>query len=150
MKTIKNKKGFSLVELLIVMTIIALLTTIILNSISNSRARAYDSKVKQQLVQFRTSAEVYFSNQNPNSYGPTVNVCSAGIFADTSVINGAPGKFILAENLPFNTQVVCGSNGSSYAVKASLYSGNQYFCIDNRGSAKVVNGEIGVSVTSCP
>ena len=148
----KNSKGFSLIELLIVIAIIGILSTIVLNSLSNARSRAYDSKVKQQLSSFRTAAEVYFSNQSPNGYGPAVlgPACSAGIFDDFSPINGTPGIYLAVGNLPDGTQIVCNSNVSAYAVKASLYSGNEYWCVDSRGFSGLIAGTITGPTTICP
>jgi len=142
--------GFSLIELLIVITIIGILSTIILSSISNSRARAYDSKIKQQLSSFRTAAEVYFTNQIPNSYGPAAPGCSMGIFNDFDAVNGSPGLYIAPGNLPDFSIPVCQSTESAYAIKAPLYSGNEYWCIDNRGASRLISGVIGGPTTFCP
>jgi prepilin-type N-terminal cleavage/methylation domain-containing protein len=139
----KFKKGFTLIELLIVITIIGVLSTVILTSVSNSRARAYDSKIKQQLTSFRTAAEMYFNNQIPNSYnttGSTINICSAGMFNDVSPTNGSPGSYIDPANLPSFTQVYCDATDSAYAVKATLYSGTDYWCVDNKGSSRSIHG----------
>jgi len=141
--------GFSLIELLIVITIIGVLSTIILGSVSNSRNRAYDSKVKQQLVSFRTSAEVYFNSQVPNTYGPATNSCSSGMFNNLSPANGKPGLYIASGNLPDFSQVFCGSTNSAYSVKATLYSGNEYWCIDSKGAARIISGTP-TSGTFCP
>lgn len=146
----KSKKAFSLVELLIVITIIGILSTIVLNSLSTSRARAYDSKVKQHLSSFRTAAEIYANNQEPNGYGPASASCSSGIFNDVSQANGNPAIYIAEGNLPTGTQVVCSSSDSAYAIKATLYSGNDYWCVDNRGSSRQISGPIGAPVTICP
>lgn len=146
-----NNKGFSLVELLIVITIIALLSTIILNSVSTSRARAYDSKVRQQLASFRTAAEIYYLNKGGYEESEnTINICTTGIFADFEAVNGAPGRYIEASSLPSFTQLKCGSEKSSFAIKATLYSGNQYWCVDSKGASRAISGEIGNSVTVCP
>lgn len=146
------KRGFSLVELLISITIIGILSTIILTSVSNSRARAYDSKIKQQLSSFRTAAEMYFSSQG--GYGPTTDICGGSmnttIFNNFEPVSGSPGLYIDPANLPTFTQVVCGSTDSAYAVKASLYSGNEYWCVDNKGSSRLIPGEVGDSATFCP
>lgn len=139
-----------MVELLIVMTIIGLLMTIVLTSVSNARARAYDSKIKQQLSNFRTAAEVYFNNKEPNGYGPASVSCVSGMFNDVDPKNASPANFIAEGNLPYGTQVVCASTESAYAVKASLYSGNEYWCVDNKGSSRLVSGPIGGPVTLCP
>ena len=152
----KNKNlGFTLIELLVVIMIIGVLSSIILTSLSNSRARAYDSKIKQQLNGFRTATEIYFTNQDPNSYNTTGNLiisCANGIFSDISSENGAPGLYLDSANLPDFAITVCGANasGSAYAVKAPLYSGNEYWCIDNGGFSGLVAGAITGPTAICP
>jgi len=125
--------GFTLIELLIVITIIGIISTVILSSLSTSRAKAYDSKIKQQLTSFRTAAEIYLNNQSPTSYGTTVANCitASTLFTDTNVVNGSPGSYILSTNLPPTTQVYCSTNGSAYAVKVTLYGGTSYWCVSN-------------------
>ena len=149
-----SKQGFTLIELLVVITIIGVLATIVLNSLNSSRARAYDSKIKQQLARFRSSAEIYYSNQSPTGYynSGTLSVCTTAgtIFTDVTTANAAPGSYILATNLPANTTVVCGANQNAYAVKATMYSGGAYWCVDSTGASKQVTGAIGGSVTVCP
>ncbi len=145
----KRSGGFSLIELLIVITIVGVLTTIILSSVSSSRARAYDSKIKQQLTSFRTAADVYYTNQFPTGYGPAVSVCTAGIFNNMDPVNGAPGRLIDPASLPSFVQVFCGSSDSVFAVKVTLYSGNDYWCIDSRGVSKLYTGTP-TSGTACP
>lgn len=144
-KTLQS--GMTLVELLIVITIIGVLSTIILSSVSTSRARAYDSKIKQQLSSFRAAAEIYFNNQIPNNYGPAVSICNAGMFADNTEANGRPAVYIDPINLPTYSIVACSTNGTSYAVKASLYSGTDYWCVDNQGRSKMYSGSVTASVS---
>ena len=149
-KIFNEKRGFTLLELLIVIAIIGILTSIVLSALSNSRAKAYDSKIIQQLRNFRIGAETYFVNQDPNSYGPVSASCASGIFNDVNQTNGSPGLYITAGSLPSFSQVVCSSSGSGYAVKATLYSGNSYWCVDSKGANELVSGAIGTSVTLCP
>ncbi len=146
-KIFKSTKGFSLVELLIVITIIGLLSTIVLNSLSTSREKAYDSKIKQQLNSFRTAAEIYYSNQEPTSYG-TAAGCNSGLFNDVGAENGTPAIYL--STLPNNAQVTCQSNGPAYAVKALLYSGENHWCVDSRGSSRMIEGTISGPSTFCP
>ena len=144
---IKNK-AFSLFEILIVITIIGLLSTIVLTSLSNSRAKSYDSKVRQQLISFRTAAELYL--QSVGNYGPDVSVCTSGMFSNISPSSGRPGIYIDPNVLPSTTELLCRSDGNKYAIKASMYSGNEYFCIDSTGASRLIQGQMGQPALSCP
>jgi prepilin-type N-terminal cleavage/methylation domain-containing protein len=147
----KKNSGFTLIELLIVICIIGILSTIILSSLSNSRAKAYDSKVKQQLNSFRTAAELYFTNQDRYNevQGVPISECSTGMFNNFDAENSSPGLYIADGNLPDFSVVKCGSTDSTYAVKATLYSGNEYWCVDNKGASRLIPGTP-TSGTFCP
>lgn len=145
-----RSKGFSLIELLISITIIALLATIVLQNLSKSRERAYDSKVRQQLAGFRTAAEIYYSSREPNNYGPATTGCASGVFNNINPVNGSPALYIAEGNLPYGTQVVCQSSDTEYAVKASLYNGESYWCVDSKGAFRGIEGLIEGPGTFCP
>ncbi len=63
----KNKKGFTLIELMVVIAIIAILATVVLVALQGARDAAEDSKRKSALSQVRSVAEVYYAN-NQRSY----------------------------------------------------------------------------------
>ena len=115
-----------------VIAIISIITTIIMSGLYNARAKAYDSKVKQQLISFRTAAEIYFSN-NGDKYG-NFNNCNAGgptsLFRSILNQNGSPGLYIDPANLPTGSNRICQATDIAYAVKISLYSGG-YWCVDS-------------------
>lgn len=158
LQNIKYIKGFTLIELLIVITIIGILTTVILQNLSISRSRALDAKVKTQLRNFRSAAEIYYNNQNPVGYtnGGNVPGCTNPpnntIFTDTTSANGSPELYIDPANLPAGVTVVCQAKLTAYAVKATLPSNlaNSYWCVDSKGTSEQVTGPIGGAVTVCP
>ena len=58
------RKGFTLLELLVVVAIIGLLASIILASMKNAREKARYSRTKEELHQFATALELYASDHN--------------------------------------------------------------------------------------
>lgn len=64
MKKLNKKSGFTLIELLVVISIISLLSSVALTGLSSARAKARDSKKVQTMIQLRTAAELYRTQNN--------------------------------------------------------------------------------------
>ncbi|MBI3305870.1 type II secretion system protein [Candidatus Nomurabacteria bacterium] len=150
---IKNKNGFTLIELLVVVAIIGLLASIVLTSLSSSRAKGNNAKVKNQLLSIRTAAELYYNIDG--NYGATTTSCSAGMFTNT--VSGL-AALVTVNNYPSGTLLDCGSNGNSWSVAATLNGGTASsgpsWCVDSTGVSRgtLINGTTynGLSVTGGP
>ncbi len=57
-----KNKGFTLIELIVVIAIIGTLTGLIVNNLNDSRARARDSKRKQELGSLKTALRLYYND----------------------------------------------------------------------------------------
>jgi prepilin-type N-terminal cleavage/methylation domain-containing protein len=89
------QRGFSLIELLVVISIIALLAGILLTSIKRAQAKAADSQQLANIQQIKLAMQLYFNDHGgypvcPNDSDPTLcciggNTCKL----DTISVNGA-------------------------------------------------------------
>lgn len=66
----KKNKGFSLIELLVVVAIIGILATVVFASLGQARERAQQKKFIASLSLFRTSLELFYLDQEfyPSSF----------------------------------------------------------------------------------
>lgn len=126
-------KGFTLIELLVVIGIIGVLSSIVLSSVNTARTEAYDAKVKSQLVNLRSAAEVYFSSHY--NYGTSTYVCSGGMFADT--VSGLANLSVSVNYPTGENTVICNSNGTAYAASDNISGTNRYWCVDSNGASKL-------------
>src|SRR3989344_7965193 len=99
------KKGFTLLELLLVFAIIGILAAIVATQVGASRNRANDAKVKAQVYEAKNSAESFFATNA--SYG-SANLsqatggtsCTGNMFTDQSSGMSAYGN---STNFPAGT-----------------------------------------------
>jgi prepilin-type N-terminal cleavage/methylation domain-containing protein len=70
---LRSKKGFTLVELLIVIVILGILAAIVIARFAGATKESKESNLKGNLRTIRASLETYKANSKSNSYPPTLN-----------------------------------------------------------------------------
>jgi general secretion pathway protein G len=107
MKILGLKKGFTLVELLIVVAIIGILSTLLMANFIGVRQRARDAQRKADLRQIQSALELYRSDLG--SYPASLSSCGG------SLTGGSPPS-------TYMQKIPCDPSGSTY-----YNSGNYYY-----------------------
>ena len=107
----RTEKGFSLLELLIVVAIILIIATIAIPSLLRSRQAAQESSAVAQLRTVNT-AEVTYLSSNQGSYGDIVSLISQGLL-DNRFTGSVSGYTFTVT-----------SSGSDYTANAQPVSAN--------------------------
>lgn len=135
----KYHYGFTLIELLVVIAIIAILSSVVLASLSAARERGADAAVIANLNNARAQADLYYS-ENGNSFNSVCDLSSAdtppGISnfvaaADEANAAGAVNCFDAAD----------AGVARGWAAEAQLVSDtNLYHCTDYTGRSGSYTG----------
>lgn len=154
-------RGFSLIEILMVMAIVGILATVVMVSIGSARTKGVDAGTKENLHTIRNQAELRHSNLG--TYGTAVAVQGTAITA-APAYNAAGANFFISDQQANRALVAAlsgggsgyyaiGVNGQSWAVAIATKSVTGYWCVDVQGTGKVVaSGALGggAAAAACP
>lgn len=122
---IKFQRGFTLVELLIVVAIIGILSTLLTANFIGVRQRGRDAQRKSNLRQIQSALELYRSDQG--GYPPAANFPSCG-----AQFTSIDQKSIYMQNVP------CDPSGGSYSYTQP--NGNNTYrliaCLENQNDSE--------------
>lgn len=154
-------KGFTLVELMVVISVISLLASVVLSSLNSARGKGGDAAVKSNLANARSQAEIIFSDSGCYGDGTPITDTTCAAFAE-GTCTFATANTLFANSI-ISSQIqaavsagggsgrcVALSNGSAWAVSVPLKSvSTNAWCVDSTGtSEQVTAGDVGITVSA--
>jgi prepilin-type N-terminal cleavage/methylation domain-containing protein len=130
----RKKQGFTLIELLVVIAIIGLLASIVLVSLTGSRAKARDARGQADLRQISTALELKYSDVTPEAY-PDLPTAATAITGTT--VSLAPYISDIPDTNGYRVYYwYDGATGAQqkYCIYFQLESSTGYFYVSNKGS----------------
>jgi prepilin-type N-terminal cleavage/methylation domain-containing protein len=122
-----QKKGFTIIELIVVIAIIAVLAAIVMVNVTSYINKGKDAAVQGDLAGIMTDAAVYFDTN-----GNYTNVCS-----DTTVVAAlAAADAAYDGNATPNQVTDCNGAAAAFAACGQLKNSDAYFCVDSTGVKK--------------
>ena len=117
--TKKNEKGFTLIELMIVIAIIGILAAIAIPQFAAYKTRSYNSSAQADLINAATAQEAYFVDEQ--------TYCNT-----TGILIGATYGLYLSENV---TITIGNAGDESYDMTTYHPSGDASFIIRGPGGS---------------
>jgi len=148
----KKNKGFTLLELLVVVAIIGILTAVVLASLNSARNKGADAAVKSNLVNALKQAEIFYGT-NTAAIDTYTNVCNSagsyGALTITTQVDAAAKAYGLTGSPAYTrnnasasaTTASCNDSANAWAAEVPLKDGtNQMWCVDSSGKSKQTTG----------
>ena len=142
----KISKGFTIIELLVVVAIIAVLTGIVLVNVTAYINKGKDAAVQGNLSSLTTNAAAWYDTSTTGFTGFCANTTA------TNPLAAADKAF--DGNATANEVTDCNETASEWAACGQLKTTDSYFCTDSTGAKKTITTRTTCvtawAATACP
>lgn len=135
-----KSSGFSLIEVLIVVAVIAILAGLILMAAQRSQLKAHDNSIRADIRQMRVLAEnAYVAQGNSYQNWATAGPGFDGIAAELTILKKDIDVRLADDPDDATYQVtIIDTNEAGYCLSAPLRATSNHFCADATGVFKEV------------
>ena len=121
----KTQKGFTIIELIVVIAIIAVLATIVAINVTQYIAKGKDASIQGNLANVLTNAAVIFDASNTYT-----GMCTKSSIATAlTAIDGTEGATGKSD---------CNATADAWAACGQLINTDAYYCVDSTGAKKSI------------
>jgi len=142
-------KGFTIIELLVVMTIIAILSGVVLFSVIRYISSGKDSNVAGNLSVLVPAGEIYYNNNNGSYSG----FCNSEVVRNSylQMPKNSAGSCYDESSNPAGVCCNVNISGDKWAACAVKFSNiNSAFCVDSRGVRREIDKDsCNLVITEC-
>ncbi len=141
LRAMRKESGFTLLELLVVVAIIAILATLILANLNRARQQANDAKVQSEVKSISDAVELYLADPsadltNMQYTGPISKSSPATVLSPLKSTTNGAALLATFPSHPLSTKTyvftgVGGTGAYNYAVCGDFVSKAGYFYIKN-------------------